>query len=45
MNILAVLSLGCCTSFSLVVGSGSYSGVVVWGLLTAMASLVSEHRL
>ena len=42
---LAVLGLRCCSGFSPVVESGSYSLVVVCGLLTAVASLVMEHGL
>ena len=42
---LAVLSLGCCAGFSLVVESGGYSLVAVCGLLILVASLVAEHRL
>ena len=42
---LAVLGLRCCTGFSLVVASMVCSLVVVHGLLIAVASLVSEHRL
>ena len=42
---LSVLSLGCCSGFSLVADSGGYSVVVVCGLLTAMASLAVEHEL
>ena len=43
--LLAVLGLCCCAGFSLVAASGGFSPVVVQGLLTAMASLVGEHRL
>ena len=39
------LALCSCTGFSLVAASGSASLVVVWGLLTVMASLVAEHTL
>ena len=35
----------CCCRFSLAVASGSYSLVVVHGLLLEVASLVVEHRL
>ena len=42
--VLAVLGL-CCTSFSLVAGSGGYSLVVACRLLIAVASLTAEHRL
>ena len=42
---LAVLGLHCCSGFSLVVASRAYSLVAVHGLLTAVASLVAEHRL
>ena len=42
---LDVLGLHCCTGFSLVAVSKGYTPVVVHGLLTAMASLVVEHRL
>ena len=42
---LAALGLRCSEGFSLVVESGSCSPVVVCGLLIAVASLVSEHRL
>ena len=41
---LAVLGLCCCTDFSLVVASGSYSLVVVHKPLIVVASLVAEHR-
>ena len=43
--ILAMLGLRCCSSFSLVAASGGHSLVVVHNLLTAVASLVEEHRL
>ena len=39
-----VLGLVCCTGFSLVATSGSYS-VAALGLLTVVASLISEHGL
>ena len=42
---LAVLGLGCCAGFSLVVASGGYSLFVVLRLLIGMASLVAERRL
>ena len=42
---LAVLGLHCCTGFSLVAGSRSYSLVVVCRFLIAVASLVVEHRI
>ena len=42
---LAVLGLHCCVGFSLVAVNGGYSLVAVHGLLTAVASLVGEHRL
>ena len=42
---LAVLGLGCCASFSLVATSGSYSQVVAFRLLIAVASLMAEHGL
>ena len=41
---MAVLGLGCCTGFSLVVESRGYSVVVVHGLLIVVTSLV-EHML
>ena len=44
---LAVLGLGCCAGFSLVVASGGYSQVAMRGLLTVVSSLVaklSHHR-
>lgn len=41
---LAVQNLCCCVSFSLVAARGII-GVAVGELLTAMASLVVEHRL
>ena len=41
---MAVLGLHCCTSFSLVVGSGGYSLVVVQALLTAVPSLARSSR-
>ena len=40
-----MLGLGCCVGFSLIAGSGSYSAVVVRGLLIAAASLVAERGL
>ena len=40
---LAILGLCFCDRFFLVVASGSYSLVVVRGLLIAVASLVVEH--
>ena len=42
---LAVLSLCCCTGFSLVAVSGGYSLVAVHGLLIAAASFVVKRRL
>ena len=43
---VAVPGLSCCTpGLSLVVASRGYSLVVVSGLLTAVASLIAEHRL
>ena len=39
---LAVLGLGCCAGFSLVVASGGYSQVAMCGLLTVVASLVAK---
>ena len=41
----AVLGLHGCARISLVAASRSYSLVAVCGLLTAVASLVAEHRL
>ena len=41
---MAVLGLGCCTGFSLVVESRGYAVVVVHGLLIVVTSLV-EHML
>ena len=41
---LAVRGLRCCAGFSLVSTSWGFSPVVVQGLLTAVASLVGEHR-
>ena len=41
---LAVLGLRCCSGFSLVVVSRSYSLVAVQGLLISMASLVAAHE-
>ena len=43
--LLAVLGLRYYTGFSLAAGSGSYCLVSVLGLLTAVVSLVVEHRL
>ena len=45
LSIYFVLGLHCCIRFSLVVKSRDYSLVAVLGLLIAVASLVSEHRL
>ena len=42
---LAVLSLHCCASFSLLVASRGYSVVAVYGLFIVVASLVAEHGL
>ena len=42
---MAVLGLGCCVGFSLVVASGGYALVAERGLLNVVASLVAEHRL
>ena len=42
---LAVLVLHSCAGFSLVTGSGPYSLAELPRLLTAVASLVAEHRL
>ena len=42
--LLAVLSLHCFEGFSLVVASGGYSLVAVHGLLTVVASLVTELK-
>ena len=42
---LAMQGLRCSSDFSLAVESGSYSLVAVHGLLIAIASLVSKHRL
>ena len=44
-SFLAVLSLYCCMGFSPVVVSGGYSLAAVYGLLTAVASLLVGHRL
>ena len=41
---LAVLGLGCCSGFSLLVESRGFSLVAVLRLLIVMASLVAEHR-
>ena len=40
-----MLGLHCCSNFSLVAESGGYSLVLLHGLLTAVTSLVEEHRL
>ena len=40
--IYAVLGLGCCVGFSLVVDSRGYSLVVVLGLLIVVASFVGQ---
>ena len=42
--LLAILGLGCCVGFSLVVASGGYSLAAVHGLPIAVVSLV-EHGL
>ena len=42
--LLAVLGLHCFEGFSLVVASGGYSLVAVHGLLTVVASLVTELK-
>ena len=42
---LATLHLSCCSGFSLVVESRGHALVVAPRLLTAVASLVVEHRL
>ena len=42
---LAVLSLHCCQSFSLVTAIRDYSLIVVRRLFTAVASLAAEHGL
>ena len=42
--LLAVLGLHCFGGFSLVVASGGYSLVAVHGLLTVVASLVTELK-
>ena len=42
---LAALGLPCRAGFSLVTASQGYSEFAVCGLLVAVASLVSEHRL
>ena len=42
---LAVLALGCCADFSLVVWSSGYFLIVMCGLLFAATSLGVEHRL
>ena len=45
-SFVAVLGLHCCVGiFPLVVASSGYFLVAVLGLLTAVASLVAEHRL
>ena len=41
----AVLGLSCGLGFSPAEASGTYSLVVVYGLLIAVAFLVAEHRL
>ena len=41
----AMLGVHCCSGSSLAAESSIYSPVVVHGLLTVVASLVSEHRL
>ena len=41
--IYAVLGLGCCVGFSLVVDSRGYSLVVVLGLLIVVASFVGQE--
>ena len=43
--IFTVLGLHCCLSFSLVAASGGCSPVTGHGLLTAVASLVTERGL
>ena len=43
--LLAVLSLRCCSGFSLVAANKGYSLVAVCRLRIALASLVVEHRL
>ena len=43
--VLAVLGLGCYLGFSVAVVSRGYSLVAVRGLLTVVASLVSDYRL
>ena len=40
-----MLSLHCCTGFSLVARSRGYSLVLEFGLLIVLASLFAEHRL
>ena len=42
---LAALGLHCCAGFSLAAVNRGYSGVAVGGLLAAVASLASGHRL
>ena len=42
---LAAFVLCCCRGLSLVAVSGGYTLAAVHGLLTAVASLVAEHRL
>ena len=42
---LATLGLRCCFGFALVVANGNHPLLVVRGLLVAVASLVSGHRL
>ena len=41
---LAVLSLHYCSDFSLVVACRGYCPVAVHGLLSAVASLIEDHR-
>ena len=43
--VLAELALHYCLGFHLVAVSGSYSLVLMRGLLLAVASLIEEHRL
>ena len=40
-----MLSLHCCSGFSLVAASGGYSLAAVLGLLTVVASLIAEYGL
>ena len=42
---LSLLSLCGSTDFSVAVASGGYSVALVYGLLTAVNSLVADHRL